>query len=183
MQQGANRWGYQGLFLLSTLAGLMMAALKCAFFLAFRWQQKSPELQAAPPSSPLSYNLIAGYFQMFAVYRLIKPAAFSLSLITRVLVLARVMSLVSVSRSQRVRRIIARAEVCGLIFAAASSVVSCALMWVSTSYTFQVASYSRALSHALLSCAFRRLERLLLRPIQTTWHVGHVSCRMQHQLR
>ncbi len=140
MQQGANRWGYQGLFLLSTLAGLIMAALKCAFFLAFRWQQKSPELQAAPRSSPLSYSLIAGYYQVFAVYRLIKPAAFSLSLITRVLVLTRVMSLVSVSRSQRVRRIIERAEVCGLIFAAASSVVSCVLMWVSTSYTFQVVS-------------------------------------------
>ncbi len=104
MQQGAKRWRFQGRFLLCTMAGLMFAALKCAFFLAFRWQQKSPEVEAAPPSSALLSSLTAGYYQVFAVYRLLKPVAFSLSLITRVLVLSRMLSLISSSKSPRLRQ-------------------------------------------------------------------------------
>ena len=77
---------------------------------------------------------------MLAVYRLFKPLAFSFSLITRVLVLGRMLSLVSVAKSARMRVTVARVEVAGLLFAAASSLVSCVLMWRSTQLTFEAAS-------------------------------------------
>jgi hypothetical protein len=61
----AKPWAFQGCFLLCMLAGLTLAALKCAFFLAFRWKQKSPELNAAAQSSSLSFSLIADVFIMY----------------------------------------------------------------------------------------------------------------------
>jgi hypothetical protein len=76
---------------------------------------------------------------MFAVYRLFKPLAFSFSLITRVLVLGRMLSLVTVAGSRRQRAIVARIEVFALLIAVASSLVSCGLMWRSTHLTFQAA--------------------------------------------
>ncbi len=57
-------WKLQGCFLLSMIAGLVLAALKCAFFLAFRWKQKSPEFQSAPNLSPLLFSLTADCFTM-----------------------------------------------------------------------------------------------------------------------
>jgi hypothetical protein len=77
---------------------------------------------------------------MFAVYRLFKPLAFSFSLITRVLVLGRMLSLVSVAKSRQKRLAAERVEVAGLLFAAASSLASCVLMWRSTQLTFEAAS-------------------------------------------
>ena len=76
---------------------------------------------------------------MYSAYRLLKPLAFSFSVVTRVLVLGRMLSLISVAKSARVRRIVARFETCGVLFSAASSAVSCVLMWMSTAQTFQAA--------------------------------------------
>jgi hypothetical protein len=68
-----------------------------------------------------------------------KPLAFSFSLVTRVLILGRMLSLVSVVRSHRIRNIFWRVEVAGLIFAVVSSIVSCVLMWMATAFTFRTA--------------------------------------------
>jgi len=76
---------------------------------------------------------------MFALYRLLKPLAFSCCLVTRVLILGRMLSLISTAKSPRARRLVARLEMCGLLFAAASSVISCALMWVSSAQSFKAA--------------------------------------------
>jgi hypothetical protein len=62
--KSANQWRFQGCFLLCAAAGLVLASLKCAFFLAFRWQQKSPELADAPKASPAFYGFTAGYYTM-----------------------------------------------------------------------------------------------------------------------
>ena len=61
----AKPWAFQGCFLLCMVAGLVLAALKCAFFLAFRWKQKSPELNAAAQSSSLLFSLLADMFTMY----------------------------------------------------------------------------------------------------------------------
>jgi hypothetical protein len=91
------------------------------------------------------------------VYRLLKPLAFSCSLITRVLILGRMLSLVSVARSPRVRKAISRIEVAGLVFAVASSVVSCVLSWRSAAFTFQTAeAYIAASSWAAVNSSSAR---------------------------
>ena len=61
---GAKQWRFQGTFLVCTMIGLLAATLKCAFFLAFRWLQKSPEIRAAPKSSALLYSLMSDYYTM-----------------------------------------------------------------------------------------------------------------------
>jgi hypothetical protein len=79
------------------------------------------------------------------MYRLLKPLAFSFSLVTRVLILGRMLSLVSVTRSSRMRNVVWRVQVAGLIIAVASSIVSCVLMWIATVFTFRSAhAYSVA---------------------------------------
>ena len=62
--KSANQWRFQGCFLLCAAAGLVLASLKCAFFLAFRWLQKSPEIRAAPKSSALLYSITSEYYNM-----------------------------------------------------------------------------------------------------------------------
>jgi NADH:ubiquinone oxidoreductase subunit 5 (subunit L)/multisubunit Na+/H+ antiporter MnhA subunit len=61
---GAKQWRFQSTFLVCTMIGLLAATLKCAFFLAFRWLQKAPEIRAAPKSSALLYSLMSDYYTM-----------------------------------------------------------------------------------------------------------------------
>jgi hypothetical protein len=67
------------------------------------------------------------------------------------------LSLVSVARSPRIRKAVARIEVAGLVFAIASSAVSCVLSWMSAASTFQTAAaYLAASSWARVNSSSAR---------------------------
>ena len=84
-------------------------------------------------------------FPMYAMYRAVKPICFSCLLAAKVLILGRMLSLVSVAKSPRARRLVSRMETAGLIFSAASSTVACVTMWISTSESFATAgAFARA---------------------------------------
>ena len=82
---------------------------------------------------------------MYALYRLAKPVSFAFTLVAKVLILSRMLSLISVGRSPRARRAVARVETAGLVFAALSSSVACLTMWVSAAQSFDAAAaFARA---------------------------------------
>jgi hypothetical protein len=67
------------------------------------------------------------------------------------------LSLVSVAHSPRIRKVVARIEVAGLVFAIASSAVSCVLSWMSAASTFQTAAaYLAASSLASVNSSLAR---------------------------
>ena len=64
VSQGARPWPWQGYYLLFMLAGFVSSALKLAFYCAYKWQQKAPDLIAAPKSSSLACSLNANAWTM-----------------------------------------------------------------------------------------------------------------------
>jgi hypothetical protein len=141
----AQPWKWQSYYLLFMLAGFIASIFKLSFYCAYKWQQKAPELVSAPKSSPLAHALNARLWTVYALYRVIKPVSFAFTLAARVLILARMLSLISVGRSPRARRAVARVESAGLVFAALSSFVACLTMWASAVQTFDAAAaFARA---------------------------------------
>ena len=142
---GAQPWKWQSYYLLFMLAGFVASILKLSFYCAYKWQQKAPERAAAPKSSPLAHALNARLWTVYALYRLAKPVSFSFTLVAKVLILSRMLSLISLGRSPRARRAVARVEIASLVFAALSSLVACLTMWVSSAQSFDAAAaFARA---------------------------------------
>jgi len=86
---------------------------------------------------------------MYALYRVAKPLCFTTTLIAKVLILGRMLSLISVGRSPRARKFVSRVEAAAVVFAVAASVVTSVLMWGSATRSFAAAdAFARAASAA-----------------------------------
>ena len=61
---GDRSWRWQNHFYLLMAAGFVMMAMKSAFFCAWMWLRKNPDLLSSAKSSPLACNLLADVWTM-----------------------------------------------------------------------------------------------------------------------
>jgi hypothetical protein len=138
--RGERLWRWHGSFLMCMVAGFLTSMLKLAFYCAYKWQQKAPELLSAPKTSRMASSLSSQMWTMYAMYRVFKPLCFASTLAAKVLILTRMLSLISIGRSSRARRFVARVELGMALFAAASSLVACIIMFGSSEQSFAAAA-------------------------------------------